>query len=80
MPHKCQAKVKNVRKYIFDMYKYKYQNLGNNLFEVTNMNDEDMKIYVPKSGGIPHCENETDDVKIYSSVSDSAAEHSAHLP
>lgn len=44
------------------------------------MNDEDMKIYVPKSGGIPHCENETDDVKIYSSVSDSAAEHSSHLP
>ena len=75
MPHKCQAKVKNVRKYIIDVYKW-----GNNLFEVTNMNDEDMKIYVPKSGGIPHCENETDDVKIYSSVSDSAAEHSAHLP
>lgn len=44
------------------------------------MYDEDMKIYVPKSSGIQHCEDETDDVKIYSSISAPSAEQSAHLP
>lgn len=80
MSHKCQVKDKNVRKYIFDEHKYRYKTFGNNIFEVTNMYDEDMKIYVPKSSGIQHCEDETDDVKIYSSISAPSAEQSAHLP
>lgn len=80
MTHKCQVKVENVRKYIFRDHGNKRFIYGNNVFEVTKMNDEDMKIYVPKTGEIPHFENESDDVKIYSSPSGSAAEQSAHLP
>lgn len=41
------------------------------------MNDEDMKIYIPKSIPTEICDNDSEEVKIYPSVS---AEHSEHLP
>ena len=45
--------------------------------EVTNMNDEDVKIYIPKANQTDIPYDNTSEVKIYPSVS---AEHSEHLP
>lgn len=41
------------------------------------MNDEDMKIYVPKPTTTEICGNDSDEVRIYPS---SEARHSEHLP
>lgn len=46
------------------------------------MNDDDIKIYVPKAGGVNSAADETDEVKVYfsGSADTSAPEQSAHLP
>lgn len=53
---------------------------ANNSSEVNEMEDEDMKIYVPGSCSTEPRESDTDEVKIYSAAGSSPAEQSAHLP
>lgn len=53
---------------------------ADNSFEVNEMEDEDMKIYVPGSCSAELRESDTDEVKIYSAAGSSPAEQSAHLP
>lgn len=43
--------------------------------EVIKMNDEDMKIYVPKSIPTEICDNDSDEVRIYPSVESQQSEH-----
>lgn len=39
------------------------------------MNDEDMKIYIPKTNPPEICDSESDEVKIYPSVESRQSEH-----
>lgn len=41
------------------------------------MNDEDMKIYIPKSNPSEICDNDSDEVRIYPSAE---LQQSEHLP
>lgn len=53
---------------------------ADNNSEVNEMEDEDMKIYVPGSCSTEVRGSDTDEVKIYSAADSSPAEQSAHLP
>lgn len=48
---------------------------NNNDREVISMNDEDMKIYVPKSIPTEICDNDSDEVRIYPSAESQQSEH-----